>query len=182
MRRFSRGLRCGSGAHLDSEAPVRSRNLELDDLGTEVVAMAVEPNLWVHAHVELVAALASVIRGLDAQRVEVVNDFDLVGVLGQVTDREVHLADDDGRYRCTAAAAAGAKKRSSMSRSTRASSSCARSSPSPSGPPPSGVRRWNSKSAIRRPSRSTGGEERGWASAAWSAACSASTEAATEPG
>ena len=69
---------------------MRARDLELDHLGPEVIGVPVQADLWVEAHAELVAALATVPGGLDPQRVEVVDDVAVVAVLRQVADREVH--------------------------------------------------------------------------------------------
>ena len=91
--------------------PVRAGDLELDDLGPEVVGVAVQPHLGREPDAELVAALAAVADRLDAQRVEVVDDVGVVLVVGQVADREVHLGawSHAAAYRCTAASAAIAK-------------------------------------------------------------------------
>ena len=88
---------------------VGPRDLELDDLGAEVVGVAVQPDLGRQPDAELVAALAAVAVRLDPQRVEVVDDLGVVVVFGQVADREVHLGPLATRYRWTAASAAIAK-------------------------------------------------------------------------
>ena len=80
-----------AGAHVDGQVTVGPRDLELHHLGAEVVGVAVQPDLRGEAHAELVAALAAVAVGLDAQRVEVVDDIGVVLVLRQVADGEVHL-------------------------------------------------------------------------------------------
>ena len=84
------GLRAHARAHVDRQVIVRARDLELDHLGAEVVGVPVQAHLGVEAHAELVAPLAAVRRGLDPQRVEVVDDVAVVAVLRQVADREVH--------------------------------------------------------------------------------------------
>ncbi len=67
------------------------RDLELDHVGPEVVRVAVHPDLGGQPHAELVAALAAVGHGLDAQGIEVVDDVRVVLVLGEVADGEVHV-------------------------------------------------------------------------------------------
>ena len=59
---------------------------ELDDLGAEVVEVALQARLGVDADVEVVDALGRRGRRPHAQRVEVVGDRPVVAVLGQVAD------------------------------------------------------------------------------------------------
>jgi hypothetical protein len=77
-------------AHLDRQVVVRARDPELQDLGAEVVDVAVDPRLGIQPDVELVAALRRRRRRADAQRVEVVGDRLLVPVGGGVVDVVVH--------------------------------------------------------------------------------------------
>ena len=70
---------------------MRARDLELDDLGAEVVGVAVQPHLGREPDAELVAPLSAGRRRLDAERVQVVDDLAVVLVARQISDREVHL-------------------------------------------------------------------------------------------
>ena len=153
-------------ADVDRQLAVRARDLELDDLGSEVVGVAVQPDLGRQPDAELVAALPAVAGRLDAERVQVVDDVAVVLVVGQVADREVHS------LRSWRARDARRRARRSRSSGPRCRDRSARALPVPA---PSvsrkraarlrGVRRWSSSSAISRSRRSTGGEERGCASA-----------------
>jgi hypothetical protein len=71
---------------------VRLGHAELDDLGAEVVEVALQPRLRIHAHVEVVDALRGSGGRANAQGIEVVRDPRLVAVLGEVPDVEVHTA------------------------------------------------------------------------------------------
>ncbi len=76
---------------VDHELAVRACDLELDDVGAEVVLVPVLAHLRGEAHGEVVDLLAATRRGTDAQRVDVVDDVGVVSVAAEVADREVHL-------------------------------------------------------------------------------------------
>ena len=79
-----------AGAGLDRQPLVALDQVELDDLGAEVVGVAVQPGRRVHPHLERVQALVRGHRGTHAQRVVLVVDRAVVAVLGQVADRVLH--------------------------------------------------------------------------------------------
>ena len=81
------------GADVDREVVVRGRDAELDDLGAEVVEVALQPRLGVDADVEVVDALRGRGGRPHAQGVEVVGHRMVVAVLREVADAEVHAAD-----------------------------------------------------------------------------------------
>ena len=71
---------------------VRARDAELDHRGAVVVEVLLQPRLRLHADAEVVDPLARGGGRGHAQRVEVVGHRPVVGVLGEVADREVHQA------------------------------------------------------------------------------------------
>src|SRR5690606_30213755 len=129
---------------------------ELDHVGAEVVLVAAQARLWLHAHDEVVDALGAVGGRPHAQHVEVVGDRVVVVVLGQVAQLEVHQERAPAKYR-----AAMSRSSDCSSRPTSANTS-RRSWSSPS-------RARNSRSATTRLRRSTGSDTR----SLWSAATSA---------
>ncbi len=174
-------------AHVDRQLLVVGGNAELEHLGAEVVEVAADARLGLDARVELVAALRGGRRRAHAQRVEVVGHRPAVAVLGQVADREVHVAVTSlprralPRRRPAPSRRPRSSARRRPGRCARAPAGCARRSRSSSAPSGS-ARRWKSRSAARRLTRSTGLELRGPASAAVNTSCSESTHAATLSG
>jgi hypothetical protein len=87
----------------------RTRDLELDHLGAEVVVVALQAGLGIEPDRELLDALAAVGRRADAQGVQVVTDLGVIGVPRDEADRESGVSVAVGHQTCTAATAATAK-------------------------------------------------------------------------
>ena len=88
--RLGRLLVGHTGAGLDRQPLVTFDQVELDDLGTEVVDVGVQPCAGVDAQLERVHALVRGLGRADAQRVVLVEHHAVVPVLGEVTDRVLH--------------------------------------------------------------------------------------------